>query len=116
MCNRKSNKVNRVWTVLALLMPIVGCQTNDVCPPKFGCNPNELTPNFGDPAYLSLPGEPCIDDCGPVNCEHSPLAIQDYASIDYENLSLNQCTYTVCNTIHATFLAIFRLSSVLIVN
>ena len=91
MYSPKSNGISRKVFALIVAAFFLGCQSNEVCPPKLGCGPCDLQPNFGEPTYLSLPDEPCIDDCGPIDAAFSPLDIQDYASIAYENLGLQEC-------------------------
>ena len=100
MYSAKSTNIRRLLYSALIAMCVFGCQSNKICPPNLsceGCDPTELNPNLGGPAYLSLPDEPCISDCGPIDTAFSPLDISDYASIQYNNLTLQECIHSALN-------------------
>lgn len=96
MYSPKSNNLNRFLLATLIAMSVLGCQSNKVTRTNLSCDdcvPTELQPNSEGPAYLSLPDEPCIEDCGTVDSAFSPLEIQDYAAIQYEDLTLQECIH-----------------------
>lgn len=76
---------------VAVAIGVWGCQTNRPTSLNLGCDPYDLIPNCDGCSYLSLPDDPCIEDCGEVEANYSPLDVSDYAAIAYQPLTLDQC-------------------------
>ena len=87
----KSNANRFVMIAAVAVMAVLGCQANRTHLPNLGCDPCDLTPNIDGATYLSLPDDPCIEDCGPVDISLSPLDVAGYSTIQYQEMSLDQC-------------------------
>ena len=90
-----------VWVRRFALMAIctialiaIGCQANRAGDQELSClpcRPEQLLQPNGGPSYLQPNQEPCVDDCDIVEVSQSPLDIADYQSLQYEELTLDQC-------------------------
>ncbi len=87
----KSNRAVGLAMITCIFGLVIGCQSNEIGSQNLGCDPCELIPNATGTSYLTLPEEPCIEDCGPIDTASSPLDVRDYGSINYEELTLQQC-------------------------
>ena len=78
------------WFLAVLL---AGCHAHRPGTSDLACNPDDLVPNSGGATYLTLDTEPCVDEacCEVVDTSFSPLDVSDYASIQYREMTLQEC-------------------------
>ena len=91
MFKPKSNLQRHALAICVCVACFLGCHSNRCSTPNLGCDPNDLLPSACATTYLTEPDDPCIEDCGPIDTSISPLSVGDYASIVYQDLTLDQC-------------------------